>query len=105
GGLIFENEDLTISCDTLNVLAHDSLWTLIHPSSLLIKKDGSVSVNTFSLHCNRQAIDVAGTLSDKSNDKLVINTHSLILQEFNPLIKDYDLTLERLMNSDLSLSN
>lgn len=105
GGLFFEHADLTISCDTLNVLAHDSLWTLIKPSSVVIKKDRSLTVNTFSLHCNRQTIDVAGTLSDKAGDNLVINTHNLILQEFNPLLKDYDLSLEGLMNSELTLSN
>lgn len=105
GQILFNNQDLTLACDKLNITVRDSSWNLLSPSPMTIEKDGSIRVSSFELVNKQQRVNVAGTLSQKAGDSLVIATHSVILEQFNPLLKLVSLKLNGMMEGNIVLSN
>lgn len=105
GTATFEKNMTNLQCRALEITARDSAWSLTNPSLITIQPDGSIYVNAFEVACHNQHINISGALSNKTGDSLVVNTKNVILQQFNPVLKDDNIKLEGLLNGNIKLSN
>lgn len=105
GRIYFNNQDLSLAYDKLHITVRDSVWNLTAANSMTIFKDGSIQVNALELTNNQQRLNVSGTLSQRPPDSLVIGTHAILLEQFNPLLKLFSLKLNGQLDGDITLSN
>lgn len=105
GGVIFDNASVNISCEKLSVTVTDSTWSLMRPNSIILDKSGSLLVNPLIILNNNQSFNVAGTISDRVGDSLVIQTKNVVLQQFNTALKVLKIKLEGVMDGNITLSN
>ena len=50
-----------------------------------------------------QSIGIAGALTDRPNDSLVLNTANVVLEQFNPLLRAIKLKLEGVLNGRVTI--
>lgn len=105
GEVSFEDSIINISNNKIAVTLNDSTWMLLQPSKLSLYKDGSLRVNRLVIANNDQKIAASGGISEKPGDSLSISVDNVVLQQFNPLLKIWNLKLEGIMNGDVVLSN
>lgn len=105
GQFAFNPGNFYMNFDKIALTLRDSTWNLVNPNSLTIEKTGSIFINPLLIQNNLQTLNIAGTLSEKTGDSLVISTHNVILEQFNPLLKIIKLKLEGVLNGNVTLSN
>jgi len=105
GQFNLNNSSIFLALEKLSATVNDSTWNLIHSNSITFNKDGTIIINPITVLNNKQMISVAGTLSEKSADSLIIATSGVILKQFNPFLKLIKLNLEGIMNGNIVLSN
>ncbi len=105
GQLDYLDSTFLIVNEKISVTVNDSAWNLITPDTLVINKDGSFRVEPLVIKNNKQRIELAGTLSDRLGDSLIIGVHDLVLEQFNPFLKLFLLKLEGKMNGQVTLSH
>ncbi|MBL7931527.1 MAG: translocation/assembly module TamB domain-containing protein, partial [Bacteroidia bacterium] len=105
GEVSFTDSVISISNNKIAVTLNDSTWGLLKPSKLSLFKDGSLIVNHMEIVNNDQKIAASGGLSSKPGDSLSISVDNLVLQQFNQLLKIWNLKMEGVLNGDVILSN
>jgi hypothetical protein len=105
GKATFENKNATVNFEKFFVTARDSTWNLTTINPTVIDSSGALIVNPLLFTSNHQAIGIAGALSKKVGDSLMINTANVVLQQFNPILKAFGLDLQGDMNGSVSLYN
>ncbi len=105
GQLNFNNSEVFLACDKLEVTVNDSTWKLTKPNSMSIDKEGKIIINPIEILNNSQKIAVAGVLSSIPGDSLLISTSAVLLEQFNPLLKLVKLDLRGVLNGNITLSN
>jgi hypothetical protein len=105
GRVKFEKSMFNILNEKLSLTLNDSNWIQQAPASMSYEKAGGFKVNPITISNHQQSILISGALSTRKEDSLVVNTNSVILQQFNPLLGLFRLKLEGTMNGRISLSN
>ena len=105
GQIFFDNSELSLAYEKLNITVQDSTWSLNAPNSLIIDKLGSILVNPVEVSNRNQVIRVGGTLSQKPGDSLLITTDHVLLGQFNPLLRLIKLKLDGSLQGNIKLSN
>lgn len=103
GKLTFSNSLASLNFEKFFITAHDSTWNLITSNPTVMDTTGKLTVNPIKFASNTQEIAIEGALSKIRGDSLVINTHSIQLEPFNPILKAIGLNLEGVMNGNVAL--
>ncbi len=103
GNLFFNNSSLLIQHDTIAITASDSTWNLINSNPTVIDSTGKITFNPLLFASHNQKIGLAGIISDKENHSLVVNTSSVVLEQFNPLLKSVGLNLEGVLSGSVAM--
>lgn len=103
GKLTFNNSLATLNFEKFFITARDCTWNMITSNPTVLDTTGKLTVNPIKFASNIQEISVGGALSKIREDSLAINTHSIQLEPFNPLLKAIGLNLEGIMNGNVSL--
>lgn len=103
GKLTFNNSLATLNFEKFFITARDCTWNMVASNPTVLDTSGKLKVNPIKFANNIQEISIGGALSKTREDSLVINTHSIQLQPFNPLLRSIGLNLEGIMNGDVSL--
>ncbi|MBA3664737.1 MAG: translocation/assembly module TamB [Bacteroidetes bacterium] len=103
GKASFASHMATLSLDKFFITSRDSTWNLTSANPTIVDTSGTIIVNPLLFTNNNQSIGIAGTLSGKPGDSLVINTENVLLQQFNPLLKLIKLELEGSLSGRVTL--
>lgn len=104
GKVSFSNYMANLSFDKFFITTKDSsTWNLVTSNPTIIDTSGSIQINPLLFTNNNQAIGIAGSLSDKPTDSLAVNTSSVVLDQFNPLLRPFKLKLEGILNGRLTV--
>jgi len=105
GEINLENSNINLTNEKISVTLNDSTWNLIAPNAIKIDKSGSVFVDAMSIVNKGQSINIAGALSTKQGDSLLVATKNVVLEQFNRLLQVIHLKLVGKMNGNITLSN
>jgi len=105
GEIFLVDSGLKLMNEKLLVTVNDSTWNLIAPNEIRIDKSGSLFVAPMSVVNKSQSINIAGSLSPRKEDSLLISTKNVVLEQFNPLLQVIKLKLVGIMNGNITLSN
>ena len=105
GRLNYSKSILNLLNDKIAITVNDSIWNMINPNKITIDSNANITLNPLIIRNHVQSVNITGTYSDKLNDSLVINTSSLIIEQFNPLLKLLKIRAEGIMNGNMSLTN
>ncbi|MBA2613680.1 MAG: translocation/assembly module TamB [Bacteroidetes bacterium] len=104
GKVNFSHHLATLSYDKIFVTAKDSsTWNMVTSNPTVIDTSGNVLINPLLFTNKDQSIGIAGSLTDKPNDSLVVNTASVVLEQFNPLLRAIKLKLEGFLNGRVTV--
>jgi len=103
GKVSFVNKQATFNLDKFFITGRDTTWNMTVSNPGKIDSSGSIIVNPLLFTNNNQKIGIGGALSDRLGDSLLIQMDSLVLQQFNPLLKMIGLELEGTMNGKATL--
>lgn len=103
GHVIFDNSAILIQHDTVAVTARDSTWKLLVSNPTIIDSSGMVTFNPLLFGNNNQRIGIAGVLSNKETQNLVVNTSGVVLEQFNPLLQSSGLKLEGVLSGSVAM--
>ncbi|MDX2172929.1 MAG: translocation/assembly module TamB domain-containing protein [Bacteroidota bacterium] len=103
GHVVFDNSAILIKHDTVTVTARDSTWQLLVSNPTIIDSSGMVTFNPLLFGSNNQRIGIAGILSDKETQNLVVNTSGVVLEQFNPLLQSSGLKLEGVLSGSVAM--
>lgn len=93
GKAFFSNHFATLTLDKFFITSRDSTWNLTSANPTIIDTSGTIIVNPLLFTNNSQKIGIAGTLSGKRGDSLLVNAENVILQQFNPALRLIKLEL------------
>lgn len=105
GQITFNENKLQVFTEKINITINDSTWNLEAPNTIRVEKNGSIFVEPMLITNHSQSVLIKGALTETVGDSLTITTNSVILKQFNPLLKDANLKLSGLLNGDVMLSN
>jgi hypothetical protein len=105
GKISFLNHMATLNLDKFFITSKDSTWNLKTTNPAVFDTSGSITVNPLLFTSRNQNIGLAGVLSEKPNDSLVVNTASVILEQFNPLLQSIKLELDGILNGNVTVHN
>ncbi|MCW3077507.1 MAG: hypothetical protein JWO32_2116 [Bacteroidetes bacterium] len=103
GKAFFSNHIATLTLDKFFITSKDSTWNLTSANPTVIDTSGTIIVNPLLFSNNNQRIGIAGKLSGKTTDSLIINTENVVLQQFNPLLQLIKLQLEGTLTGSVIL--
>lgn len=104
GKLSFSNNLATLNFDKFFITTRDSsTWNLVTSNPIVVDTSGNILINPLLFTNKEQNIGIAGALSNKAGDSLVINTASVVLQQFNPLLRSIKLNLEGQLNGRVTV--
>lgn len=104
GKVSFSHHLANLSFDKIFVTNKDSsIWNMVTSNPTTIDTSGNILINPLLFTNKEQSIGIAGSLSDKPNDSLAINTSNVILEQFNPLLRALKLKLEGVLNGRLTV--
>ncbi|MCE3259995.1 MAG: hypothetical protein K0S12_1636, partial [Bacteroidetes bacterium] len=104
GKMSFSNQLATLNFEKFFVTGRDSTWNLTTSNPIIIDTNG-ILVNPLLFSNNNQSIGIAGSLSGRPGDSLVINTQSVVLEQFNPLLSSAKLKLEGTLTGKAVINN
>ena len=105
GQINLDDSGINLTNEELSVTLTDSTWNLTSPNKIRIDTSGSIFVAPMSIVNNAQSINIAGAISPRKGDSLLIVTENVILEQFNPLLQVVNLKLEGKLNGNVTLSN
>ncbi|MGZ4098186.1 MAG: translocation/assembly module TamB domain-containing protein [Bacteroidia bacterium] len=103
GKAYFSNHMATLTLDKFFITSRDSTWNLTAANPTIIDTSGTIIVNPLLFTNNNQKIGIAGTLSGKQTDSLMLNTENVVLQQFNPLLGLIKLELEGSLSGKVTI--
>ncbi len=104
GKINFANHMATLNFEKFFISPSDSsTWTLVSTNPTVVDTGGNILINPLLFVNKTQSIGVAGSLTDRPNDSLVINTSSVVLEQFNPILRAIKLKLEGLLDGRLTI--
>ncbi len=104
GKVNFNNHLATLNFDKFFISPSDSsTWNLVTSNPTVIDTAGNILINPLLFANKEQNIGIAGALTNKPGDSLVINTASVVLQQFNPLLRSIKLNLEGELNGRVTV--
>lgn len=103
GKVSFNHHLATLNFDKFFITTKDSTWNMVTANPTIIDTSGNILINPLLFTNNNQSIGIAGALTNQPNDSLVINTSSVVLEQFNPLLKAINLKLEGILNGRLTV--
>jgi hypothetical protein len=105
GKISFYNHQATLNLDKFFITAKDSTWNLTTTNPTVFDTSGNITINPMLFVNRLQSIGIAGTLSEKPNSNLVVNTNSVILEQFNPLLKPLNLSIYGILSGSVIINN
>jgi len=104
GKVNFSNNLATLTFDKFFISPSDtSTWNLVNSNPTVIDTSGNILINPLLFTSKEQNIGIAGALTNKPGDSLVINTASVVLEQFNPLLRSIKLKLEGQLNGRVTV--
>jgi len=104
GKVSFSHHLANLSFDKFFITTKDSsTWNMVTSNPTIIDTSGNIQINPLLFTNNNQSIGIAGSLSDRPSDSLAVNTSSVILDQFNPLLRPFKLKLEGILNGRLTV--
>lgn len=85
GKFSFINSQATFNLDQFFITGRDSTWKMVVTNPTIIDSTG-ITINPLLFTSKNQKIGIAGKLSDRVGDSLLVSVDSVILQQFNPLL-------------------
>jgi hypothetical protein len=104
GKVSFSHHIANLTFDKIFITTKDSsTWNMVTSNPTIIDTSGNIQINPLLFTNKDQSIGIAGSLSDKPNDSLAVNTSNVILEQFNPLLRPFKLKLEGVLNGRLTV--
>jgi len=103
GQITFNPTNIFLQHDTITFTSRDSTWRLVTSNPTIIDSSGSITINPLLFANQIQNIGIAGVLSNKESQNLVLKTNNVQLQQFNPLLQGIGLNLEGILNGSVAV--
>ncbi|MEO6302273.1 MAG: translocation/assembly module TamB domain-containing protein, partial [Bacteroidia bacterium] len=104
GKVNFSHHLATLTFDKFFITPSDSsTWNMVTSNPTIIDTSGNILINPLLFTNKDQSIGIAGALTNQPNDSLVINTASVVLEQFNPLLRAIKLKLEGILDGRLTI--
>jgi len=104
GKVTFSHHLATLNFDKFFITPSDTItWNMVTSNPTVIDTGGNILINPLLFASKEQNIGIAGALTDRQGDSLVINTASVILQQFNPLLRGINLKLDGILNGRVTV--
>ncbi|MBA3680244.1 MAG: translocation/assembly module TamB [Bacteroidetes bacterium] len=104
GKVNFAHNLATLTFDKFFITSADSsTWNMITSNPTVIDTGRNILINPLLFTNKEQSIGIAGALTSRPGDSLVINTSSVVLQQFNPLLRSIKLNLEGQLNGRVTV--
>ncbi|MDP1801632.1 MAG: translocation/assembly module TamB domain-containing protein, partial [Bacteroidota bacterium] len=104
GKVNFSGQVATLTFDKFFITPTDSsTWNMVTSNPTVIDTGGNILINPLLFTNKEQSIGIAGSLSNKPGDSLVVNTASVMLEQFNPLLRSIKLKLNGMVNGRVTV--
>jgi hypothetical protein len=104
GKVNFGGQMATLTFDKFFISPADSsTWNLVTSNPTVIDSSGNILINPLLFTNKDQNIGIAGALTNKPGDSLVVNTANVVLEQFNPLLRSIKLKLDGIMNGRVTV--
>lgn len=105
GDMAFNKNDVLLNINKIFISIKDSSWQLTKPSSLNFSKTEGLKISPFEIKNNNQLINIYGNISENNNDSVLIRLDNIFIEQFNPILKLFNIKLYGNLNGKFALTN